>query len=175
MRIPAITTPRLILRAFTEEDVDPIHRILSGKDVLRYFPRTDPPSRGQVRRMILGQLKHWRERGFGLWAVERRSKRELIGRSGLQYLPQTEEVEVDYLLSRAFWGKGFATEAAQASLQYGFEELGLESVVGIVHPEHKASQRVLEKLGMRLAQRTQYFGMDCYQYVIERSSYDDKL
>jgi ketosteroid isomerase-like protein len=75
-------------------------------------------------------------------------------------------------LGQPFWGQGFATEAGQAGLRYGFDELGVESIVGIVHPENKASQRVLEKLGLRLTQRTQYFGMDCYRYAIERSSYD---
>ena len=171
MRIPTIATPRLTLRAFTEKDVEPLHRILSGRDVLRYFPRTDPPPPDRVQKMVSGLLKHWEKYGYGLWAVESRSTRELMGRSGLQYLPETEEIEVDFLLGKAFWGKGFATEAGRASLRHGFEELGLESVVGIVHPENKASQRVLEKLGMKFMEQTRYFGMDCYRYAIERPGY----
>jgi ribosomal-protein-alanine N-acetyltransferase len=72
-------------------------------------------------------------------------------------------------LAPAFWGQGVATEAGQAALRYGFETLGVEQVVGIVHPENMASRRVLEKLGMRLIERRQYFGMDCYRYAVERS------
>ena len=79
---------------------------------------------------------------------------------------------MDFLFARGVWGKGFATEAGQASMQYGFQELGLESVVGIVHLENKASQRVLEKIGMSLTEQAQYFGMDCYRYIIERTTYD---
>ena len=148
-----------------------MHRILKGAEVLRYFPKSDPPSQDRVREMILAQHSHWKERGYGLWAVETRSTGELMGRSGLQYLPETDEVEVDFILGIAHWGQGFATEAGRASLRYGFEEIGLESVVGIVHPENAASRRVLEKLGMTLAGPAEYFGMACCRYAIEHSSY----
>jgi len=169
---PAMTTPRLILRAFTEEDITRLHRLLSERDVLRYFPKVDPPSRDRVEKMVTGLLEHWEERGYGLWAVESRSGTELMGRCGLQYLVDTGEVEVDFILGKRYWGEGFATEAGRASLRYGFEDLGLECVVGIVHPENKASQRVLEKLGMNFIEQREYFGMQCHRYVIERPSYD---
>lgn len=172
MTIPTLTTPRLVLRAFAEEDVDPMHQILGGEEVLRYFPPTDPPPRDRVRRMILGLLRHWDERGYGLWAVESRPDGELMGRCGLQYLAELDEVEVDFILGRAFWGQGFGTEAARASVRYGFEELGLPRVVGIAHVENGASQRVLEKLGMDLVEQREFFGIPCYRYVVERPSFD---
>ena len=171
MVVEAITTPRLILRTFTEEDVEPMVRILGEKDVLRYFPKTDPPQRDRVQKMIVGLLKHWEEHGYGLWAVESRSTGDLMGRCGLQILPETEEVEVDFILGRPFWGQGFATEAGRASLQYGFEQLRLERVIGIAHVENKASQRVLEKLGMDLVEQRQLWGIECYRYAVERSAY----
>jgi ribosomal-protein-alanine N-acetyltransferase len=175
MSIPTIPTSRLILRAFTKEDVGPLHRILGEEDVLRYFPNTKPPSQDQVGKLISAQLKHWTEHGYGWWAVEPRRENELIGWSGLQFLPETKEVEVAYLLGKAFWGKGLATEAAQASLQFGFENFELESIVAIVHPENIASQRVIEKLGMSFVDRTHYFGMDCYRYTIDRSSFGSQV
>jgi RimJ/RimL family protein N-acetyltransferase len=171
MKNLSVNTKRLILRPFTETDVDPMHRILNGEGVLRYFPPTDPPARDRVQRMISGLLKHWEERGYGLWAVESQSSGELIGRCGLQFLPDAGEVEVDFILGREYWRQGFATEAARASLQYGFDELGLERVVGIVHVENKASQRVLEKLGMKRVEQKQFFGIECYRYAVERPSY----
>jgi RimJ/RimL family protein N-acetyltransferase len=97
----------------------------------------------------------------------------LMGRCGLQWLPDTEEVEVDYILGRAFWGRGFATEAARASLRYGFEELELERVIGISHIENIASQRVLEKLGMARLEQKEFFGIPCYRYAVERSAYQE--
>jgi ribosomal-protein-alanine N-acetyltransferase len=168
MEIPTITTYRLVLRPLAEEDVDPLHRILRDGDILRYFPNTDPPARDRVQKLISDQLRHWEERGYGWWAVELRSRDGLIGWSGLQFLPETEEVEVAYLLGRSFWGRGLATEAAQACLQYGFGQVGLESIVAIVHPENAASRRVIEKLGMSFVDRARYFGMDCYRYAIDR-------
>lgn len=169
--IPVIATSRLILRPFTEEDIDPFHRILSGEGVLRYFPRTEAPSRDRVERLVLGMLSHWQERGYGLWAVASQGTGELMGRCGLQYLSETNEVEVDFLLGRAHWGQGFATEAGRASVRYGFETLGLEGLVGIVHLGNRASRRVLEKLGMRRVEKKRYFGMDCFRYEIRASWY----
>jgi RimJ/RimL family protein N-acetyltransferase len=175
MEIPAITTSRLLLRPFTAEDVEPLHCILGEEGVLRYFPNPEPPPRERVQKFILGQLQHWEEHGFGWWAVEPRSKGELIGWNGLQYLPETDEVEVGFLLRKAYWGKGLATEGARASLRYGFEELGLERIVAIVHPENIASQRVIEKLGMAFVDRAEYFGMDVYRYIVDVSSFNASL
>ena len=171
MTIPTITTPRLVLRAFTMEDVEPLYHILRGEDVLRYFPPMEPPPRERVQKMVAGLLQHWETRGYGLWAVASPSGGRLMGRCGLQWLPDTGEVEVDYILGRAFWGQGFATEAARASLRYGFEELELERVIGISHVENIASQRVLEKLGMARLEQKEFFGIPCYRYAIDRSAY----
>jgi ribosomal-protein-alanine N-acetyltransferase len=172
MTIPTLTTPHLVLRAFTEEDVDAMHQILGEEGVLRYFPPTDPPPRDRVHKMVLGLLRHWDERGYGLWAVESSQDGELMGRCGLQYLAELDEVEVDFILGRAFWGQGFGTEAARGSVRYGFEELGLARVVGIAHVENRASQRVLEKLGMALVEQREFFGIPCYRYAVERSAFD---
>ena len=122
--------------------------------------------------MISHQLHHWEEHKLGWWALEPCSENKLIGWSGLQYLPETEEVEVAYLLSRPYWGRGLATEAATACLQYGFEELELERIIGLVHPGNMASQRVIEKLGMSFVDQARYFGIDVYRYVIEHPDSD---
>jgi len=167
----AIQTPRLTLRAFTEEDIDPMTRILGEEGVLRYFPRTDPPPRDRVERMIAGLIQHWAERGCGLWAVESRQTGELMGRAGLQYLPEASQVEVDFILGRDHWGRGYATEAGRASVRHGFEALGLERIVGVAHPENLASRRVLEKLGMRFVEVVHFFGMDCCRYEVDGPQY----
>ena len=76
-----------------------------------------------------------------------------------------------YLLGRPYWGRGLATEAARVSVQYGFESLGVETIVAIVHPDNVASQRVIEKLGMSFTEEAHYFGMDCYDYSLNRSRF----
>lgn len=167
MCIPTFETPRLILRGFTEEDVDSLHQILSGADVLRYFPITEAPTRERVEKLVGRLRKHWADHGYGLWAVTSRVTRALMGRGGLQLIPETGEVEVDVILGVRYWGQGFATEAIEASLRFGAERLSVERIVGIVHPGNIASRRVLEKVGLSFTEGAVYFGMSCRRYAIE--------
>ena len=174
MHIPTVKTDRLILRPFTEHDAEELHRILAQEGVLRYFPNTEPPPLDRVQKFIAAQLEHWDEHGFGWWAVEQKPGKEIIGWNGLQYLTDTEEVEIGFLLSKPTWGQGFATEGAREGLKYGFETLGLERIVGIVHPENISSQGVLEKLGLTFKNEAEYFGMEVYRYVIDAASYSSQ-
>ena len=174
MDIPLIKTDRLILRPFREQDAEELHCILAQEGVLRYFPTTDPPPLDRVQKLIAKQLEHWDKHGFGWWAVEPKSEGELIGWNGLQYLPEMEEIEIGFLLSKPNWGKGLTTEGAREGLKYGFETLELETIVGIVHPENIASQRVLEKLGLTFNNEAEYFGMSVYRYVIDALSYSSQ-
>jgi len=167
-QFPAIRTARLTLRTFGEADAPAFHDLLCGDDVLRYFPSHDPPSLDRVERLLASYNDHWRRRGFGIWAVEHAATARLMGRCGLQEIPDTGEIELDFLLGRDDWGRGHATEAARASLDFGFQTAGIETIVGIVHPENAASRRVLEKVGFASARRTVYFGMDCFRYEITR-------
>ena len=175
MMIPTIETGRLWLRPFTPEDTPTMHRILNGQDVLKYFPGPQTVTGAQVERMISRMLAHWQEHGYGLWAVEQHTTGALLGRCGLQLITETDEVEIDFILDPASWGQGLATEAGQASLKFGFAQLNLPEVVGIVHPENLASQRVLQKLGMQFAQATEYFGMVVHHYVITQPDFADTI
>jgi RimJ/RimL family protein N-acetyltransferase len=168
MNIPALRTPRLTLRPFAKDDLLPLHRILQEPDILRYFPAPAPPTLERVEKIIDWQLEHWENHRLGWWAVAPLDQEELIGWNGLQFLPETGEVEVGYLLSRAWWGKGLATEGAQAALDYGFRTLDLKQIIGLVHPDNLASQRVLEKAGLVYLNRAEYFGMHMLRYVIEQ-------
>lgn len=171
MNIPTLTTPRLTLRPFTEADVDPLYRLLNTGDVFRYFPNPQPPSREKVQKIIAHQLNHWAERGLGWWAVEPTAQPELIGWAGLEFLPETNETEVAYLLGQAWWGQGFATEAARAALQFGFETHKLETIIALVHPENKGSLRVAEKLGMVCVEQKNYWGMDMCRHILSRADF----
>jgi RimJ/RimL family protein N-acetyltransferase len=171
VNIPTITTRRLTLRPFREQDAVALHRIFAEDGILRYFPNPYPPSLERVQNLIAFQLQHWKEHGFGWWAVEPRDNQALIGWNGLQYLPDTQEIEIGYLLSRAFWGKGLATEGAMAGLRFGFQDLKLERIVGITHPENIASQRVLQKIGMSFTSEAEYFGMKVHRYLADASSF----
>ena len=166
MGIPTIETARLTLRPFNLDDSEPLYQILSVPDVLRYYPSSDPPDLERVQKLVQRQIQHWQDYGYGWWAVEPHAEQQLIGWSGLQYLPDTDEIEIGYLLGKPYWGRGLATESAEAGLDFGFITLGLQEIIGIVHPENIASQGVLKKIGMQFVKQAQYFGMDCYLYKI---------
>ena len=168
MKIATVTTEHLNLRPFTTADAATMHQIINGKDVLQYFPGNQSVTREQVQGMIKRINAGWQEKEYGLWAVELRSTNTLLGRCGLQYIAETDEVEIDFILDRNYWGRGFATEAGKASLQFGFNTLQLPMIVGIVHPENIASQRVLEKIGLQFVEETEYFGMACLKFEGKR-------
>ena len=160
-----LRTPRLELREFTEADLPALHRILQEPGIFQYFPNPCAPSLERVQRMIQEQVEQYRQWGFGEWAVEQKDKPGLLGWCGLNYLPETDEYEVAYLLSRNAWGNGYATEAATASLNYGFSEVGLSRIIALVHPENLASRRVAEKIGMTFLDMEFYWGMECVKYI----------
>lgn len=167
MDIPTLTTTHLTLRHLTLQDGEVLYHILHEEGVLRYFPRPDPPPRDRVDLFIVDQLRRWERDGFGLWALELQATGLLIGWAGLQALPETQEVEVGYLLGKTYWGQGLATEAGLASLNYAFGTLKLPKIVAIVHRGNRASQRVTQKLGMRYDGDVVYWGMLAYRYVME--------
>lgn len=154
---PAVVleTPRLLLRQLTMDDLDALAALYRDPDVRRYFPDgtlTHDEAREELAWII---DVYYGRYGFGLWATIHKESGEFIGRCGL--IPWTidgrAEVEVAYLLARPYWGQGLATEAAQAIMRYGFDELKLSRLICMVDPENLASQRVAEKIGMVLETR----------------------
>jgi ribosomal-protein-alanine N-acetyltransferase len=170
MNIPALQTEHVTLRPLTIDDIDPLYAITNVDGMMRYFPNTAPPTRERVEKWINIQFEHWAKHNNGWWALE--VENTFAGWCGLQYLPDTDEMEVGYLLAKPFWGKGYATEASRVSVEFGFRNFDYPFIVGIVHPENIGSQRVLEKSGMTDRVRTMYFGMDCYRYEIDRARFE---
>lgn len=165
---PAITTPRLTLRPFRPDDTPALFTILNAPDIMQYLPNPTTPDLGRVERLVARQIEQWETHGRAFWALEWQASGELIGWCGLQYLPQTDETEVGYLLAQPWWGQGIATEAAHRSVAYGFDELQLDFIIGITHPDNTASQNVLRKAGLVFTGPSRYFDMDCYRFARQR-------
>ncbi len=122
-------------------------------------------SRGRLERLIEHQEQH----GFSLWAVTDLQSATVMGDCGLiLYAHKGPEIELGFRLGKAYWGKGYATEAARAWVAHGFGLLGLDRIVAATHPENAASQRVLEKVGMRFERMDVYDGERVRLYAIER-------
>lgn len=164
----SLTTARLLLRPFSLDDVEPLYRIMNEPGIMQYFPTPTAPDQARVERLVERQLEHWQTHGHGWWALEWPENRQFIGWCGLQYLPETAEVEVGYLLDRAYWGRGLATEAASASVTFGFRVHELPFLIGLTHPDNIASQRVLQKAGLTFTGVATYFAMTCNRYCISR-------
>ncbi len=168
MKIPSIKTPRLLLRPWTPDDAEALFNILQEKDVLRYLPNTTSPPLERAENYIARQLAHWQERGYGHWAVVNQEDDQVLGWNGLEYLPDINETELAYLLRQSVWNRGYATEAAQAAIRFGFDQGGLETIIGLVHPDNTASIRVMEKSGLTFADKITLWGLELKRYRIHR-------
>ncbi len=164
----SIKAAHLTLRPLQSEDAAALCRINQSEGVLRYFPNPTPPLE-KVQRFITGQQAHWEKYGYGNWGILLEGEKEIIGWAGLQYLPELDETEVGFLLDRPFWGRGYATEAALASLQFGFSNFGFDHIIALVHPDNLASRRVITKCGMTYQETLSLWGIELMRYCIHNS------
>jgi ribosomal-protein-alanine N-acetyltransferase len=141
----ALRTPRLILREWREEDAEPFAAMSSDPEVMRYLPAPDEVWIARTR-------AHFEEHGFGQFVVELPGEAPFIGAVGLNHvrwqLPFTPAIEAAWRLARPYWGKGYALEAARATIEDGFGRVGLGEVVAYTVPANRASRQVMERLGM---------------------------
>ena len=165
--IPTLRTDHLILRPLSAADAAILHRIYQTDGVLQYFPNPAPPPLEKVERFVASQQIHWGKFGYGNWAVTVQGNPEIIGWAGLQFLPETNETEVGYLLDKPHWGKGYATEAVRASLQFGLENFDFPEIIALVHPDNAASLKVAAKCGLRIVERKVYWGVEMVRHVLK--------
>ena len=153
-----LETERLLLRRWKPSDLEPFAEICRDPEVMRFIGSGETRTRDQCARGIVAMERHWDEKGFGLFALELRDNGKLIGYTGLSepdFLPEImPAVEIGWRLSRRHWGKGYATEAARAAMQFGFHTLELPSIVSIFQERNMASRAIAEKTGMRFDRRT---------------------
>ena len=155
----ALRTPRLLLRAWRDDDVDASAAMFDDPAVMEFLM----PGRGRMSAFadadraaieaIVGRVRaHFDRHGFGWWAAELKETGAFIGFIGLATIPLkahfTPAVEVGWRLASAYWGQGYATEGARASLEAAFTRLGLTEIVSITVPANARSRRVMERIGM---------------------------
>lgn len=144
-----LETERLLLRQFTLEDTALLLQLNGDPEVLKYLHEplleTTEKAEDVLRNIILPQYPN----GLGRWAIHNKEDRQFIGWCGLKHRPEISEIDLGYRFLQSAWGHGYATEAASHTLRYGFEKLRLDTITGRAHIENIASQKVLEKIGMR--------------------------
>lgn len=165
-----IETKRLILREFTELDATLIYELNLDPDVTRYThdPVRDLDHASEIlEKVILPQYVLY---NYGRWAVHLKPALQFLGWCGLKYRPELNEIDLGYRFKTEAWGKGYATEAAYASIKYGFEKLNLQEITGRAEPENIASWKVLEKCGMTYTGMQEVDGWPVRTYEIKNPS-----
>lgn len=165
-------TERLFLRKMTEADLDSVSAMRSDEDVMRYI--REPQKRGEALNWIKLVSSRWKGENIGFCSVFLKETNQFIGWCGLWQLKETGEIEVGYALIKEFWGKGYAVEASEPFLQYGFTELNLPKIVACANPDNKGSRRVMEKLGMKFDHIGEYYGRDLVHYSITREKFQQE-
>ena len=158
MAFSAIKTTRLLLRPFVESDGPALHGVVGDEPDMTW----DSTSRTveQVTKTVLSRMKHVAEHGFGVWAVIDLSTGEMVGQTGLQLLEKSDEVELVTYTAKRHWRKGYASEGCLASLRYGFESLGLASILAVVREDNPRAQSLISSLGFKFEQKAVHYETD---------------
>ncbi|MEV6393856.1 GNAT family N-acetyltransferase [Streptomyces sp. NPDC051907] len=173
-----IQTPRLLLRRWSDDDLVPMAEINADPDVMQWIDDGSVRDLEQTADAIEHLEEEWDEEGFGIFAVELLASGELAGFTGLSvptFLPEVlPAVEIGWRLGRPFWGQGYASEAAQATLEFALQDRGLDRVISICRVGNEASENVIRKLGMTLERETAHpeYGFPLRVYEIDLTEYE---
>ena len=171
-----IETARLLIRPFEPSDAEAIFETWGDPEAMRWIPSGAHPDLETSRQRIGRFTEHQKVHGFSLWPVIEKATGRILGDCGLILVEGTgPEVELAYRVSRAAWGKGYATEAAGACLRYGFDVAGLDTIIAVTHPDHVASRRVMEKNGMRFVGPVHLYGRELVKYARTKVESDADL
>lgn len=158
-----------VMRPIQFEDLDALAAIWADPDVTRFLPsRGASIPKENAEKALRSFVEQWPEKGYGIWAIVENASLKMVGYCGLRYLDELDEVEVLYGLAKVYWGRGIATQAAKASISYGFDVAQLEKVIAMALPDNHASRRVIEKAGLRYEKQLHIFNLDVLYYAIAR-------
>jgi RimJ/RimL family protein N-acetyltransferase len=173
--IAPIKTPRLILRRWNDDDRGGLRELTQSAEVMRYIGARVTLTAEQTAREHAAKLTDWHKHGFGARAVLCKGTKEWIGYAVLRHPPpdvvelQPSDVEIGWLFLPSAWGQGYATEAARALRDEGFERLKLDRIVSRYQPANTASGRIMEKIGMQFERNAvDRHGNSIRVYSIER-------
>jgi [ribosomal protein S5]-alanine N-acetyltransferase len=152
----------------TSDDEEALLAVLGDPVAMRYYPASF--SRNDVRCWIDRWIASYAENGYGLYAMVLKSTGDVIGDCGhaKQDVDGATEIEIGYHVLRMLQGRGYATEAARACLEYGFAKLGAKKLISLIRPENLPSRRVAEKMGMSVEKEISRKGFTHLVYSIAR-------
>ena len=163
-----IQTERLDLVPFASAHLDGLFAMNSDPQVMRYLG--DVQTRDETAEGIARVQRRWETYGFSWWAVLLRGTDQVIGAACVQHLARNEDapLEIGWRLAAAHHGKGYATEAGRAAMDYGFDRVGVDYLVAVTDVENVASQKVMQRLGMTYRGVETHYDQPCTVYEIHR-------
>ncbi|MCU0723145.1 MAG: GNAT family N-acetyltransferase [Planctomycetes bacterium] len=166
-KLPRLRTPRLTLRPFATADGPAVRRLAGDAAVASTTLRIPHPyGAGVAEEWIRTHAAKFAEGDAAVFAIERRRPKALVGAVELDLEPAHRRAELGYWIGKAFWGRGYATEAAREALRFGFEDLALEKIAAHHFARNPASGRVMRKLGMSREGRLR-------RHVLKEGAFED--
>lgn len=166
-----VETERLIFREFIDDDLPMLIEQRSDPEVNKYLGGTKLQNPDALAKRIKFYISCYASHGFGSCAMIWKQTGEMIGSAGIQPLDGTEEIEVGYSMIKEYWGKGIGTEAARGWLEFGFKTAGLDRIVAVANIDNRASQHIMEKLGMHYEKTEFHYGADCAFYAVSKEKF----
>lgn len=167
MEVPRIETERLLLRGFRAYDVRPHAEMCADPEVMEFLGGVaEAPHAWRALALHAG---HWELRGYGNWALERRSDGAFIGRAGFYNPEGWPGLELGWALARPAWGDGYATEAARAAIAWAWSALDAERLIAIIAPGNVRSERVAARLGFAPQRDWELNGQPLVIHGLERA------
>jgi RimJ/RimL family protein N-acetyltransferase len=163
--VPRLLTPRLRLREYRFEDFDAFAAHVADPVSTAFLGACD---RHTAWRIFGCQTGLWLLQDAGWWAVEVRTTGQLVGTVGAFFREGLPGIELGWNTFRAFWGQGFATEAAREALRHALEVRGERQAKAFIDARNAASIRVAQHLGLRYDAEAELYGVPVGRYIIER-------
>ena len=168
-----LETPRLTIRGFKTSDAQALHAIVGDPEIVKHVGDGQPISLERCEKWIVISNANYERQHYGAMAVIENSSLRLIGYCGLVFGDDKTTPEIIYGFIKTAWGQGYATEAATAMLEHGFQGVKLEKILGIAYSENKPSLKILgEKLGFGYTHtQTEENGLTTAYFVLEREDW----
>jgi RimJ/RimL family protein N-acetyltransferase len=168
-----IETERLILRELVPDDAAGMFALDSDPEVHKYVGNKPITSIDQASHVIELIRAQYAANGIGRWAVIERATGNFVGWSGLKLMKEpinghVNHLDLGYRFIKQYWGRGYATETAVASVRYGFEEMNRQHIYGITHIDNLASQNVLKKCGLKFVETFDFEGTPHHWFQIQK-------
>lgn len=168
------TTDRLELRRFSLDDVEHFFRLNQDLELLRYTG--DQPFRDlQQVEQFINAYDQYDKYGIGRWSVYFKNTEQYLGFCGLRFSEEHQEIDIGFRIARRYWNKGYATEAALASMKIGFNhrhpQVINDKIIGRAMMDNAASHAVLKKLGMQATEQTEELGQIWQKYQLSKQQF----